>query len=91
MTATAHSENLRCPLVVDGREICLRFHSKGDCASSCTRSHSPVQGQNREVVLRYIRIFRYAMDQSKKRKFIGGGYCYPAKDTGKGAGGWYQN
>ena len=29
ITAAAHSENLRFPLVADGREICLRYHSKG--------------------------------------------------------------
>ena len=37
------------------------------------RSHEPVRGQNREVVLRYTRICRDAMDPSKKRKFNGVG------------------
>ena len=30
MTATARSKNLCIPLAADGREICLRFLSKGD-------------------------------------------------------------
>ena len=29
ITAAAHSENLRCPLAANGREICLCYHSKG--------------------------------------------------------------
>ena len=37
MTGAARSENLRIPLEADGREICLRFISKGDCVRSCTR------------------------------------------------------
>ena len=72
MTAAACSENFCCPLVADGRKICLRFYSKGDCVRSCTRSHALVRGQDREAVLRYIRICRDAMDPSKKRKFNGG-------------------
>ena len=30
MTGAARSENIRIPLAEDGREICLRFLSKGD-------------------------------------------------------------
>ena len=54
-------------------DICLRFHSKGDFVRSCTRPHAPVRGQNREMVMRYIRIYGDYMDPSKKRKFNGGG------------------
>ena len=36
MMSPACSENLRIPLAADGREICLRFLSKGDCIRSCT-------------------------------------------------------
>ena len=49
---------------------------------SCTRAHAPVQGQNREAVLRYIRIGRDVMDVSRKRKFNGGG------DQGSQMGHW---
>ena len=72
MTAAACSENLRIPLAVDGRDISLGFHSKGDCIGSCMHSHVPVQGQNRAAVLRYIRINREIMDPSSKRKFYDG-------------------
>ena len=51
MTAAAHSEKLRIPLVADNREIYLHFLSKGDCIRSCTLSHAPVRGQNREAVI----------------------------------------
>ena len=69
MTAAAHSKNLRCPLAADGREICLRFHSKVDCVRSCTRSHPTVRGQSRDHMLRYIGICRVDLDLSKKMKF----------------------
>ena len=35
-------ENLRLPMGADGREICLRYISKGECDRSCTRSHAPL-------------------------------------------------
>ena len=73
MTAAARLDNLRIPLEADGREICLRFLLKGDFIRSCTRSHAPVQGQNKEAVLRYIRIGRDVMDPSRKSKLNGGG------------------
>ena len=72
MTSTARLENLRIPLAADGRDICLRFLSKGDCIRSCTHSHAPVQVHNREVLIRYISIGRDVMDLSKERKFNGG-------------------
>ena len=62
ITATERSENLRCPLAADGREICLRFHSKVYFVRSCTRSHGPVRGQIQENILRYIGICRVALD-----------------------------
>ena len=34
ITAAARSDNLYIPLAADGREICLHFHSKGDCIRS---------------------------------------------------------
>ena len=27
--------NLRCPLSVDGRDVCLNFYSKEECVQSC--------------------------------------------------------
>ena len=80
--AAARSEDLRIPLAADGREICLCFHSKVYCIRFCTRSHAPVQVQNREAVLHYIRIGKDVMDRSKKRKFNGGG------DWGSHGGHW---
>ena len=44
MTAEERSENLRIPLEEDGREIFLRFLSKGYYIRSCTRSYAPVRG-----------------------------------------------
>ena len=66
MTGMALSENLRIPLAADGREIFLRFISKGYCVRSCTRSHAPVQGHNHESVIRYIRVARETMNQYQK-------------------------
>ena len=82
MTGAAFSENLRIPLAADGREICLRFISKGYCVRSCTRSHTPVQVHNRDLVIRYIRVAREAMNQSQKRKFDG------SEDQGSQGGHW---
>ena len=59
--------------MADGREIYLHFLSKGDCFISCTLSHAPIQGHNRDLVIRYIKVAREAMDPSRKRKFDGGG------------------
>ena len=72
MTGAACLENLRIPLAADVREICLHFLSKGDCVISCTRSHVPVQGHNRDLVMGYIRVARKAMDPYRKRRFDGG-------------------
>ena len=69
MTGVARSENLRTPLVADGTEICLHFSSKGDCVRSCTRSHAPVRGKNRDLVIRYTRVAREATNQSQNRKY----------------------
>ena len=73
MTFMARSENLRIPLAEDGSDICLRFSSKGDCVRSCKRSHAPLRGHNRNLVIRYIRGAREAMNQFHKRKYDGGG------------------
>ena len=72
MIGAARSENLRIPLAADGRDICLHFFSKVDSVRSCTRSHAPVQVQNRDLVIRYTRVARESMDTSRKRKFDGG-------------------
>ena len=72
MTVAACSENLRIPLAADVREICLLFLSKGDCIISYTRAHALVKVHNQDLVIRYIRVSREAMDQSRKRKFYGG-------------------
>ena len=58
----------------DGREVCPRFFSKGDCDRSCTRSHTPLRGHVRDLVIRFIRGSREAMN--KKRKFDGVGDQY---------------
>ena len=72
MKRATRSENLRIPLVADGREICLLFLSKRDCIRSCTRSHVPVRGHNCDLVIQYIRVAREAMNQYQRRKFDGG-------------------
>ena len=82
MTGAARLENLRIPLLADGREICLRFLSKGDYIRSCTLSHAPVRGHNQDSVIRYIRVAREVMDPSRKRNFDGGG------DQGSHGGHW---
>ena len=69
ITKFAHQENLRLPMGADGREICLRYISKGDCDRSCTRSHAPLREHTRELVISFIRGSREAMN--KKRKFDG--------------------
>ena len=58
MTGAERSENFCIPLAADGRDVCLRFLSKGCCISSCTRSHVTVQGHNIDSVIRYIRVTR---------------------------------
>ena len=71
--AAARSENLRIPLAVDGRDICLHFLSKEDYIRSCTHSHVPVRVHNREADLRYIKIGKYGMEPSRKKNFNGDG------------------
>ena len=82
MTGAVLLEKIRIPLAADGREICLLFLSKGDCIRSCTRSHAPMRGHNRDSVIGYIRVAREVMDPSQKRKFDGGG------DRGSHRGHW---
>ena len=82
ITLTARLENLYIPLAEDGREICLRFLSKGECIRSYTRSHAPVQGHNQDSVIRYIMVGREVVDPSRKRKFDGG------VDRGSHGGHW---
>ena len=74
MTLAARSENLCIPLAADGREICLHFRSNGDCVRSCTRSHAPVRGHNKDLVICYIRGAGDVMNQFHKKKYNGGRY-----------------
>ena len=85
MMAEASLENLYIPLAEDGREICLRCLSKVGCIMSYTRSHEPVQGQNRGAVICFTRIGRDVMDSSRKRKFNGG------RDRGSHWGHWERS
>ena len=55
MTQAERTDNLLLPVGADGREICLRFSSKGDCNRSCTHSHAPLRGHTRELVICFIR------------------------------------
>ena len=71
LTQVERSENLRLPLGADGREICLRYILKGERDRSCALSHAPLHGHTRELVIRFIRGSREAMN--KKRKFDGVG------------------
>ena len=71
ITKFARQENLRLPMGAYGREICLCYISKGECDRYCTRSHAPLRGHMRELVIRFIRGSREAMN--KKRKFDGVG------------------
>ena len=83
ITKFARQENLRLPIGADGREICLHYISKGECDRSCTRSHAPLRGPTRELVIRFIRGSREAMN--KKRKFDGVG------DQASHGGYWDRN
>ena len=58
MTVAERSEKLRIPSAADGREIFLRFLSKGDYIRSYTLSHAPVRGHNMDSVIRYSRVAR---------------------------------
>ena len=78
----ARSENLRLPLGADGREICLRFSSNGDCNRSCTSSHAPLRGHTQESMIRFTRGAREAVNKFNKRKFDGLG------DHGSHRGHW---
>ena len=60
ITKFARQENLCLPMGADGREICLRYISKGECDRSCTCSHAPLRGHTRELVIRFIRGSREA-------------------------------
>ena len=69
LTQVECSENLRLRMGADGTEICLRYISKGECDRSNTRSHVPLNGHKRELVIRFIWGSQEAMN--KKRKFDG--------------------
>ena len=63
LTQAEHSENLRLPMGADGREICLQYISKGEYNKSCMHSHAPLRGHMRELVIRFIRGSREAMNK----------------------------
>ena len=71
------------PMGANVREICLRYISKGECDRSCTRSHESLRGHTRELVIRFIRGSREAMN--KKRKFDG------VRDHSSHGGSWDRN
>ena len=71
LTQAAHTEDLCLPVGADGRDVCLRYILKIECNRSCTRSHAPLHGHTRELVIRIIQGSREAMN--KKRKFDGVG------------------
>ena len=71
LTQVARTENLRLSVGVDGREIYLWYISKGECDRSNTRSHAPLNGHTRELVIRFIWGSQEAMN--KKRKLDGVG------------------
>ena len=70
--SAARSENLRCPMKAYVREICLLYHSKGECVKHCPRSHVPLREQIWENIIRYIRNCRAAHNPSINREFNGG-------------------
>ena len=67
ITQAARTENLRLPVGADGREISLRFSSKVECNRSCTRSHAPLRGHTRELVIRFIQGSRESMNKHKQK------------------------
>ena len=83
ITKFSRQENLRLPMGAGGRKICLRYIYKGGCDRSCTRSRALLQGHTRELVIRFIRRSREAMN--KKRKFDGVG------DQSSHGGYWDRN
>ena len=60
---------------MDGREIYLHYHSKGESVRQCTRSHAPFQVHIRENLIRFIGNFRATFYPSKNKKFNVDGDC----------------
>ena len=84
MTAAAHLENLRCPLVAYGREICLRFHSKGDCVKSCTRSHAPLRDIVRKFCYATSGFEGLPLNPQRRESLTGEEIGDPTEETGTG-------
>ena len=60
----------------DGREICIKFHSKGDCFRDCSRSNAPIRGQAQEDYIYNVNHFQTGYEVGNftwKRKISGGG------------------
>ena len=76
----ARQKNLRCLLVEDRREVCLRFNSKGEYVRLCTCSNEPLQVQVRDNLIRFIGQCLARFDPARKRKSSGG--------SGRGSYGW---
>ena len=91
MTQAAHTENLRLPVGANGREICLRFSSKGYCNRSCTRSHALLRGHTRELVIRFIRGSREVMNKYKRNCDGVGEQVYHRGHCDRGGLHRYQN
>ena len=71
--SAAHLENLRYPMAVDVREICLLYHSNGECFRQHTHSQAPLRVHIRNNLIRFIINCRATFCISRKRKFNGGG------------------
>ena len=67
LTQAARTENLCLPMWADGREICLRYISKGECNRSCTRSLAPLRGHTRGLVIQFIWGSREGMNKNKPK------------------------
>ena len=50
-----HWEGHTFPKVSDGREVCIKLHSKRECIHDCLRSHVPLYGQVRADYIRFLK------------------------------------
>ena len=47
-------DGITCPEGADGREVCIKFHSKGTCTRGCSCSHASLQDQTRADYTRFL-------------------------------------
>ena len=61
-------DGITCPNGSDGREVFIKFHSKGKRTRDCFRSHASLRGQTRADYIHFLDHFRSGYETGNYNK-----------------------